>query len=113
MFKSTVMAALAVAALAPAAFAEGKTVTLTHQYDTGLVSSDDGAAELIAELDRAAKRACTSRVPGLGISFTDEACAESLLTAAVKQIHTASLEAGTFIAPAFEKAALTQLASVD
>lgn len=113
MLKFAVMAAVAVTALAPAALADSKKVTLKHQYDTALVSSDDGAAELLTELTRAANRACTSRVPAVSVSYTDEACVNSLLTAAVKQIHEASLDAGVAIAPTFEKAALTKVASLD
>jgi len=113
MFKPTLAALAAVFALSPAAFAEGKLVTLTHEYDTALLSSDEGAAQLLAELTRAAKRTCTSRLPASGMSYTDSECVESLFVAAVKQIHAATTEKGAAVAPAFEKVALTQLASAD
>ena len=67
MIKSTVSVLAAALLLSPVALAQGgKMVTLTHTYDTALVSSEDGAAELLADLTSAAKRACTSRAPVLG-----------------------------------------------
>lgn len=114
MLKSTVSAVAAALILSPAAVAEGgKMVTLTHNYDAALVSSDDGAATLLSELERAAKRTCSSRVPGLGGYYLDADCAESLLVSAVRQIHAAHIAAGLDVAPAFERIALTQLASAD
>lgn len=114
MFKPTVLAALAVVAFSPVAVAEGgKMVTLKHEYDTSLISSDEGAATLLADLTRAAKRACTSRVPALGGLYTDMDCTEMLVAGAVQKIHADQLEAGTTMAPAFEKVALTQIASAN
>jgi UrcA family protein len=114
MFKFTVLAVVAIVLLSPAAFAEdGKMVTLTHDYDAALVSSDAGAGALLAELEWAAKRVCTSRVPGAGGQYLDTACADSLVLAAVKQIHEAHTAAGLDVAPTFERIALTQLASAD
>jgi UrcA family protein len=114
MFKSTVSALAAVVLLSPAAFAEdGKMVTLSHDYDAALVSSDAGADALLAELEKAAKRTCTSRIPGTGGYYLDAACADTLLVAAVKQIHETHTAAGLDVAPAFERIALTHLASAD
>lgn len=114
MFKPTVSVLAAVVLLSPVALAEGaKRVTLTHTYDTSLVSNEDGAAELLADLTRAAKRACTSRVPALGGAFTDMKCADSLVVAAIKQIQLETSEAGTGMAPSLERIALTRLASAD
>ena len=114
MFKSTVAAVAAVLVLSPAAFADGLTkVTLKHEYDTALVTTDAGTAILLTELSRAAKRACSSRIPASGITYTDAECADTLFVAAVKKIHADQIESGASIAPAFEKAALTQLASAD
>lgn len=113
MFKPTLAALAAVFALSPAAFAETRLVTLSHQYDTALLATDEGAAQLLSDLTRAARRTCTSRVPASGVTFTDAACVDALFVAAIKQIHAAHVEAGTAIAPAFEQVALTQLASSD
>lgn len=114
MLKSTVAAVAAAVFLAPAAFAEGgKMVTLSHDYDASLVSSDAGAGALLAELKQAAKRVCTSRIPGAGGQYVDTACADSLVVAAVKQIHETHTAAGLDVAPSFERIALTQLASAD
>ncbi|MCU0730445.1 MAG: UrcA family protein [Hyphomonas sp.] len=114
MFKTTVAAVAAAVLLSPAAFAEGgKMVTLSHDYDAALVSSDTGASVLLAQLERAAKRTCTSRIPGTGGQYMDAACADALLVAAVKQIHETHTAAGLDVAPAFERIALTQLASAD
>ncbi len=114
MFKSTVSALAAAVLLSPAAFAEtGKMVTLTHDYDAGLLSSEAGASVLMADLKRAARRACTSRIPASGGYYTDTACADSLIAAAVKQIHEAHSAQGMEMAASFERIALTQLASAD
>lgn len=114
MFKSTVSAVLAALVLAPAAYAEGGTrVTLSHTYDAAQLQSDEGAAALIADLKKAAKRVCTTRLPASGTPYIDRGCAESLVIAAVKDIHAAQTEAGMTIAPAFERVALVQLASAD
>jgi UrcA family protein len=114
MFKSTVTALVAALAASPAALAEsGRPVTLTHSYDAVLLSSDAGATALLAGLEQAARRTCSSRVPASGGTYTDEACAGALYVAAVKQIHAAQSAAGAELAPVFERAALTQLASAD
>ena len=114
MFKFTVSAVAAVVLMPAAAFAEsGKMVTLSHDYDAALVSSDAGASTLLSELERAAKRTCTSRIPGAGGYYVDTACADALVVAAVKQIHETHTAAGMDVAPAFERIALTQLASAD
>lgn len=114
MLKSTITVLVAAFALSPAALADGvKKVTLTHQYDAALLSSDEGASTLLTELERAAERTCTSRVPAYGGQFIDETCADSLFRAAVKQIHAAESADGVTFAPAFERVALTQLASAD
>jgi UrcA family protein len=113
MIKLTVSALSAAVLLSTVALAEGaKPVTLTHTYDMTLVSSEAGAAELLADLTSAAKRACTSRVPVMG-NYTDKACAESLVVAAVKQIQSASAEAGTDLAPTLQRVAQVQLASTN
>lgn len=114
MFKSTVSVLAAAVLLSPAAFAEGgRKVTLTHDYDAALLSSDEGASLLVGELTRAAKRTCTSRIPAYGGVYTDQACAEYLVAAAVKDIHAAQSAAGVDMAPSFERIALTHLASAD
>lgn len=114
MFKSTVSVLAAVALLSPIALAErAKPVTLTHVYDRALVSSEDGAAELLADLTRAAKRVCTSRAPLVSMTYTDKACAETLVVAAVKQIQLETAAAGIGMAPSLERIALTQLASAN
>jgi UrcA family protein len=114
MFKSTVSVLVAAVLLSPAAFAEGKKeVTLSHDYDAALLASDEGASVLLAELTKAARRTCTSRIPAYGGVYTDLACADSLVMAAVKEIHTAQTAAGADIAPSFERIALMQLASAD
>ncbi len=114
MLKSTVSVLVAAVLLSPAAFAEsGKQVTLKHDYDAALLSSDEGASFLVTELTRAAKRACTSRVPVYGGLYTDQICTASLVSSAVKEIHEAQSAAGVEIAPSFERIALTQLASAD
>ncbi len=114
MFKSTVSAVAAALLLSPAAFAQGaRMVTLSHDYDAALVSSDAGAGALLAELEQAAKRVCTSRIPGTGGHYLDAACANSLVLAAVKQIHETHTAAGLEVAPTLERIALTQLASAD
>ena len=114
MIKSTVSVLAAALILSPVALAQGgKMVTLTHTYDTALVSSEDGAAELLADLTSAAKRACTSRAPVLGMDYTDTACAETLVVAAVNQIQLETKQAGTDMAPSLERIALTQLASAN
>jgi len=114
MFKSTVSVLVAAVLLSPAAFAEsGKIVTLKHDYDAALLASDEGASDLLTALTRAAKRACSSRVPAYGGFYTDLDCADSLVKAAVKEIHAAQTAAGVEMAPAFERIALTQLASAD
>ena len=114
MFKSTVSALAAAVLLSPAAFAEGgKKVTLSHDYDAALVSTDAGTATLLSDLERAARRTCTSRVPGTGGYYLDTACADTLLVAAVKQIHETHTASGLDVAPAFERIALTRLASAD
>ena len=114
MFKSTVSALAAVVLLPAAAFAEdGKMVTLSHDYDAALVSTDAGASTLLSDLERAARRTCTSRIPGTGGYYLDAACADTLLVAAVKQIHETHTAAGLDVAPALERIAVTQLASAD
>ena len=114
MFKPTVSVLVAALVLSPLACAEGlRKVTLKHDYDTALLSTDEGAGILLADLTRAAKRVCTSRIPAYGGQYVDDACAESLVLSAVKEIHAVQSEAGVEIAPAFERAALTQLASAD
>jgi UrcA family protein len=114
MIKTTLTALAAVLAVSPAAFAEsGRNVTLTHVYDAALLSSDAGATALLTELERTARRVCTSRVPAHGGTYTDEACVATLYTAAVQKIHAAQSAAGVDLAPVFERAAATQLASAD
>lgn len=114
MFKSTIPVLAAVLLLSPAAVAEGKKeVTLTHDYDAALLSSDAGTSLLMDELTKAARRTCTSRIPAYGGMYTDLGCAESLVSAAVKDIHAAQAAAGTQMAPSFERLALTRLASAD
>ncbi|MFN3912732.1 UrcA family protein [Hyphomonas sp.] len=114
MFKSTVSVLAAVALLSPIAVAErAKLVTLTHVYDKAQLSSEDGAAELLTGLTRAAKRVCTSRAPLVSMDYTDKACAESLVVAAVRQIQLEAAEAGIGMAPSLERIALTQLASAN
>ncbi|MEQ9505115.1 MAG: UrcA family protein [Hyphomonas sp.] len=114
MFKSTVSVLVAAFALSPVALAEGgKEVTLSHTYDTALLETDAGATALIADLKKAAKRVCTTRIPASGTPYVDRDCAESLVMAAVKDIHAAQTENGVAIAPAFERVALVQLASAD
>jgi UrcA family protein len=114
MLKSTLTALVAVAAFAPAAFAEGsKHVTLTHDYDAAVLASEDGASALVSDLTRSAKRLCTTRLPaGAGV-YTDKACVDSLVSAAVKQIFAQQSEAGMDIAPGFERIALTRMASAE
>lgn len=114
MLKSTLTALAAVALFAPAAVAEGgKLVTLKHDYDAAMLASDDGASALVTDLTRAAKRLCSTRVPASGGLYTDRACVDTLVAAAVKQIHAEQLEAGAEIAPGFERIVLTQLASAE
>lgn len=114
MLKSTLTVLAAAAMLVPSALAEGgQPVTLTHNYDVSLLSDDAGAVKLLSELKRAAARVCTSRVPAYGGQFTDPVCTEALYEAAVKQIHANGLVSGIDFAPSFERAALTQIASVD
>lgn len=114
MLKSTLTVLAAAAFLVPAALAEGgQKVTLKHDYDVSLLSDDAGAVKLLSELKRAAARACTSRVPAYGGQYTDPACSEALYEAAVKQIHETGLATGVSFAPNFERAALTQIASID
>lgn len=113
MLKTTLTVLAAATLLVPAALAEGKNVTLTHSYDVEALSDDLGAAKLLIDLKRAAERVCTTRVPAYGGMFTDEACAESLFEAAVQQIHQTGMASGVNFAPAFERAALTQIASAN
>ena len=114
MIRSTLAVVAAALFITPAALADSvKKVTLTHQYDTALLSSDEGASVLLAKLERAAKRTCTSRAPAYGGQFTDETCADALYAEAVKQIYAAESSQGASIAPTFERVALTQLASAD
>lgn len=113
MLKSTLTVLAAAAILVPSAAAEGQKVTLKHDYDVSLLSDDAGSVKLLSELKRAAARACTSRVPAYGGQFTDRVCTETLFEAAVKQIHTSGLASGIDFAPSFERAAQTQIASID
>lgn len=114
MFKRTASALAAALILAPAALADDvKQVTLTHQYDAALLSTDEGASVILSDLKQATERLCTSRIPAYGGMYTDKACAEGLMVAAVKEIHAAQTKAGVMIAPSFERVALTQLASAE
>ena len=114
MFKLTASALAAALILAPAALAdEVKQVTLTHKYDAALLSTDEGASVILGDLEQATERLCTSRIPAYGGMYTDKACAEGLMASAVKEIYAAQTEAGVRIAPAFERVALTQLASAE
>lgn len=114
MSKSTFSVLAAVFLLSPAALADRiKEVTLTHEYDAALLSSDAGTSLLLDGLTKAAKRTCTSRIPAHGGFHTDLACTESLVTAAVRDIHAAHTIAGTRMAPSFSRMALMQLASSD
>jgi UrcA family protein len=114
MIRSTLAVVAAAFVMTPAALAEGqREVTLKHQYDAALLASDEGASLLLAKLERAAKRTCTSRAPASGGEFTDKACAEALYAAAIKQIYATERTQGAAIAPAFEREALTQLASAE
>ncbi len=114
MFKPIAVVLVAATLLSPAALAQNfKLVTLKHDYDAALLTSDEGATELLTELTLAAKRACTSRTPAYSGSYTDKACTASLVNAAVKKIHAEQSAAGAVVAPSFERIALTQLASAD
>ena len=114
MFKSTVSVLVAAFVLSPVALAEGsKEVTLSHTYDAALLETDTGAATLIADLTRAAKRVCTTRIPASGTPYVDGDCVDTLVMAAVKDIHAEQAGNGVAIAPAFERVALVQLASAD
>ncbi len=114
MFKLTASALAAALILAPAALAdEIKQVTLTHEYDAALLSTDEGASVILGDLEQATKRLCTSRIPAYGGTYTDKACVEGLMLAAVKEIHAAQTKAGVMVAPRFEQMALTQLASAE
>lgn len=111
---STMLVAGAVA-LAPAAFADSsKEITVALEYDSSLLSSDAGAAQVLASLEAQADRACLRSRTLLVTERIDEACATDVVAKAIAEIHSkesagAAPLAGIFATePAMILAALEQ-----
>ncbi|MEO1100824.1 MAG: UrcA family protein [Pseudomonadota bacterium] len=111
---STLLAA-GVVALAPAAFADSsKEITVSLEYDSSLLSSEAGAAQVLASLESQVDRACLRERSLIVTERIDEACATDLLAKAVAEIHNNEADAavplaGIFAAePAMVLAALEQ-----
>lgn len=98
---STLLAA-GVVALAPAAFADSsKEITVTLEYDASLLSSEAGAAQVLASLESQADRACLRERALLVTERIDEVCATDLVAKAVAEIHSSESNAGMPLAGIF------------
>lgn len=105
---SSIILAVAMA-ITPVAAAESlKEVTLKMDYDPALLTSEAGAETLVSELKREARKLCSQRLPAIGSVYVDTNCADTLVKAAVQQIHADVIDAGQAVAPEFQR-----LASVD
>jgi UrcA family protein len=103
MFKPVVTILAAALILSPVAAASGMTeVTLQMNYDPAKLETDAGSAEIVSELRREARKLCTHRLMVIGAPMVDHACAESLVKAAIEQIHADQTEAGRALSPAFK-----------
>ena len=109
MLKATSMILAAAMVLTPVAAAESlKEVTLKMDYDPALLTSEAGVETLVSELKREARKVCSQRLPAIGSVYVDADCADTLVKAAVTQIHADVSDAGQAVAPEFQR-----LAAVD
>ncbi|ABI78236.1 hypothetical protein HNE_0368 [Hyphomonas neptunium ATCC 15444] len=109
MLKATSMILAAAMVLTPVAAAESlKEVTLKMDYDPAALTSEAGAATLVSELKREARKVCSQRMPAIGSVYVDTTCADTLVKSAVQQIHADVSDAGQAVAPEFQR-----LAAVD
>lgn len=103
MFKPVATILAAALILSPVAAASGLTeVTLQMNYDPAKLETEAGAAEIVSELRREARKLCTHRMIVIGAPMLDQACADSLVKAAIAQIHADQTAAGRALSPAFE-----------
>ena len=111
MLKVSSMIVAAAMVLTPVAAADSlKEVTLKMDYDPALLTSDAGAETLVSELKREARKVCSQRLPAIGSMYVDSECANSLVKAAVQQIHADVSEAGADVAPDFQRLAAVEYA---
>jgi UrcA family protein len=109
MLKATSMILAAAMVFTPVAAAESlKEVTLKMNYDPALLTSEDGAETIVTSLKREARKVCSQRVPAMGAVYVDETCTDTLVKAAIQQIHADVSTSGAEIAPTFQR-----LAAVD
>ncbi len=110
---STLLAA-GLVALAPAAFADSsQEITVVLEYDSSLLASEAGAAQVLASLESQADRACLRERALIVTERIDEACASDLVAKAVAGIQSNEADAaplaGIFATePAMIVAALEQ-----
>ncbi|MFN3607661.1 MAG: UrcA family protein [Hyphomonas sp.] len=109
MLKVSSIILAAAMALTPVAAAESlKEVTLKMDYDPALLTSETGAETVVSQLKREARKVCSQRLPAIGSVYVDTNCADTLVKAAVQQIHADVSDAGQAVAPEFQR-----LAAVD
>lgn len=109
MLKVSSMILAAAMMVTPVAAAESlKEVTLKMNYDPALLTSEAGAETLVSDLKREARKVCSQRIPALGSVYVDTNCADTLVKAAVQQIHADVSDAGQAVVPDFQR-----LAAVD
>lgn len=109
MLKVSSIILAAAMAFTPVAAAESlKEVTLKMDYDPALLTSETGAETVVSQLKREARKVCSQRLPAIGSVYVDTDCADTLVKAAVQQIHADLNDAGQAVAPEFQR-----LAAVD
>lgn len=114
MFKPTATILGAALLLTPIAFASDlKEVTLRVNYDPAVLETEAGSAELVRELRRESRKVCSHRVIITGTPYVDRGCVDSLVSAAIQQIHADQTQAGQAIAPAFERLAVLDYAQAN
>lgn len=99
MFKATSMILAAAMIVTPLASAGTvKEVTLQMNYDPALLSSEEGAAQVVKSLKREARKLCSHRMPATGSLVIDSECKADLTRAAVQQIQAEQAAAGNPVA---------------
>lgn len=87
MHKLSGTLAAAVLAVSPLAIAEtGETITTDIKYDASLLATPEGVSDVLASIQRQAKRACRTTALFTNAPTTDEVCVNSVVTGAVEKI---------------------------
>ena len=80
--------------------------TITLSYDIAQLDSNTSVENVLRDLERQARQACTSTLPLLNVRNVDTACVANVLEQAVEGINSPSLTAAFEQAEAYKTASL-------